>query len=132
MKIADVVAQLRKIVPQVTDLFSTIIAVESIVGNGTVINVVTSSDHGLVDGDYVNLSGVSVETSITGAAQNGNNIIFTTDTDTDLTYGWPAHEFVTLVSILADLYENRGDCEASGPVSNAAKSLLYRFIILDM
>ena len=64
MKIADVVSQLRKLVPQLTDLFSTVIPVVSIIGDGSFINVETVDPHNLVDGAFVNLSGVKVETPI--------------------------------------------------------------------
>ena len=55
MKIADVVSQLRKLVPQLTGLFSTVIPVVSITGDGTFINVETVSPH-----EFVSLEGLPI------------------------------------------------------------------------
>ena len=62
MKIADIVMQLVKIVPQVSDLFADSLSVASIASDGTLVTVTTTDKHRLQDGAFVNLSGVAVET----------------------------------------------------------------------
>lgn len=96
MKIADIVTQLVKIVPQVLDLFGDNLAVASIVGDGALVTVITTDKHGLQDGAFAILSGVAVETDITSVVLVGDKAAIETATAHDLTLGWPPHETVQL------------------------------------
>lgn len=93
MKISDVVTQLRKIIPQLTDLFSDPLEVVSIEGAGGVVSVRTEAPHGLSTNAYVNITGVKIKTPLKRAVRDGNIIEFQTERATDLTLGWPPHEF---------------------------------------
>jgi hypothetical protein len=57
MKAADVIAQLRAVLPKVTDSFSEVLSVASLTRSGTTVTCVTSSDHGLTTGATVNIVG---------------------------------------------------------------------------
>lgn len=96
MKIADIVTQLVKIVPQVSDLFADSLPVVSIVGDGALVTVTTIDDHNLQTGAFVNLSGVAVETDIVNAVLTGSIASIETATPHDLTLGWPPHKSVQL------------------------------------
>lgn len=96
MKIADIVTQLVKIVPQVSDLFADSLPVESIVGDGINVTVTTIEKHRLQTGAFVNLSGVAVETDIASVVNTGAVAAIETSTAHDLTLGWPPHASVQL------------------------------------
>lgn len=96
MKIADVVNQLRGVLPKYTDYFSNVLTVSSITAAGGVATIVTASAHGLTSGANIVLTDVVTRTAINGVSQSGLSFTFTTASAHDLTLGWPAHEFVTL------------------------------------
>ncbi|MEE9159928.1 MAG: hypothetical protein V3U60_16275 [Gammaproteobacteria bacterium] len=96
MKIADIVTQLVKIVPQVSELFADSLSVASIVGDGALVTVTTTDKHRLQDGAFVNLSGVAVETDIVNLVLTGGTAAIETATAHDLTLGWPPHATVEL------------------------------------
>ncbi len=89
MKIADVVNQLAKIIPQVSDFFTNTIGITSISGNGTIVTVVTSIVHGLITGEFVNVRNVTVENpivSVVFTTVNGQSFLeITTSLNHDLT-----------------------------------------------
>lgn len=138
MKIADIVTQLVKIVPQVSDLFGDNLAVTTIVGDGTLVTVTTPEKHRLQSGAFVILSGVAVETDITAVVLTGTTAAIETATAHDLTLGWPPHASVQLTGFtdpqwnasftLLDVPNRKNfDIDATGlvaPTLNGAEKLL--------
>lgn len=98
MKLLDVVKQFQVILPQYTDLFSSLLDVTSIVASGGVATISTSTSHLLkADGSSaVTIANVDRQTGISGVSQDGLVFTFTTDIDHDLTEGWTDHKTVTL------------------------------------
>lgn len=96
MKIADIINQLRGVIPKYTNYFSDVLSVSSVSATGGVATIVTSSAHGLIGGENIVLKDVLTQTFINVMTQNGLVFTVTTTTDHDLTYGWPDHEYVTL------------------------------------
>lgn len=96
MKIADIINQLRGVLPKYTEYFGDTVSIVSIVALGGTATIITSSAHGLVNGTNIVLSDVSTETPIDSISQSGLVFTFTTSVDHDLTYGWPEHSTVTL------------------------------------
>lgn len=96
MKITDVVSQLRKLVPQLTDLFSDSLEIADISGDGAIVSVHTNEPHNLETGDYINVAGVRIKTPLDRALRVGDGVEFQAVRATDLTLGWPPHEFVEL------------------------------------
>ncbi len=138
MKIADIVTQLVKIVPQLSDLFADSLPVASIVGDGALVTVTTIDKHRLQTGAFVNLSGVAVETDIASVVLAGNTASIETVTSHDLTLGWPPHASVQLTGFtdpqwnasftLLDVPNRKNfDSDATGlaaPILNGSEKLL--------
>jgi hypothetical protein len=138
MKIANIVTQLVKIVPQVSALFADNLTVASIVGDGTVVTVTTTDKHRLQTEAFVNLSGVAVETDIANLVLTGTTAAIETATPHDLTLGWPPHATVQLTGFtdpqwnasftLLDVPNRKNfDIDATGltaPTLNGAEKLL--------
>ena len=96
MKLADVINQLRAVLPKYTDVFSSVINISSITVSGGVATIVTTGPHGFLAGANIVIGNAQVETPISAVSQDGNVFTFTTGSDHDLTLGWPEHEEVTL------------------------------------
>lgn len=94
MKLADVINQLRAILPKYTDVFSNVISISSISASGGVATIVTSAVHSFSTGVGVTISDVQTRTAISAVSKDGNVYTFTTSADHDLTQGW--HTEVTL------------------------------------
>lgn len=78
MKIADVVNQLAKIIPQLSDMFSDTLGIVSISGNGTIVSVETDVEHGLINNEFINVVDVTKENVIIGvtfSTVNGLSIL---------------------------------------------------------
>ncbi len=97
MRIADIIAQLQRVLPGKTDLFHDVIAVTSITATATLATIVTADAHNLVDGSLVTLSGVESRAPITAVDQDGLLTRFTTSVDHDLTEGNPDTPTVNLI-----------------------------------
>jgi hypothetical protein len=96
MKLSDVVTQLALLLPGYTDKLSSVLSISSITVSGGVATIVTSTPHGLLDGEVITVADVETLTSIISVSKNGNIYTFTTGTDHDLTSTWPEHATVTL------------------------------------
>lgn len=96
MKIADIINQLRGVIPKYTDYFSDSLSVLTITASGGTATIVTSTAHGLSGGENIVLKDVLSKNFITNMTQSGLVFTLTTGADHDLTYGWPEHEYVTL------------------------------------
>ena len=64
MKIADVVDQLAKIIPQESNFFSDTFAVDTISSDGVKVSVATLVAHGLSNGNFVNMKDVKTKNPI--------------------------------------------------------------------
>lgn len=106
MKLSDVINQLRVVLPKYTDLFSTVIGIDSISASGGVATITTSSAHGLSNGANITISDVLTRTPIDSVSKDGNVYTFTTSTPHDLTYGWPDHETVSLDGFTDSAWNN--------------------------
>lgn len=96
MRIGDVVKQIRAVLPNYTDYFGDIVAIDSIVASGGVATVTTATAHNLSSGSAVSLAGVETRTPISAVDVSGINFTFTTSLDHDLTFSWPEHEYIEL------------------------------------
>jgi len=67
MKIANVVNQLAKIIPQETDFFSDTIIIDTISSDGSLVFVKTLGVHGLSNGDFINARDVKTKNPIVSA-----------------------------------------------------------------
>lgn len=85
MRMADIVQQLRRVLPGKTDLFHQVVGVSSIVATASLATVTTSAAHGLATGRVVVLVGVETRTPIASANQSGLQTQFITSEDHDLT-----------------------------------------------
>ena len=88
MKLADIVNQLRTVLPKYTGVFSGSVSVSGISSSGGTATVTTSAPHGLVTGRAVTLSGFELRTPIIGVSIDGLVVTFTTGSDHDLTLNW--------------------------------------------
>jgi len=96
MKIAEVVNQIRAVLPGYTNYFHDQVNIASIAASAGSALVTTTTAHGLKTGQLVNMSGVGVKTPIDSFTVSGTNYTFTTTTDHDITFGWPEHANITL------------------------------------
>ncbi len=92
MRASNIVAAIQSKLPLLVDDFTTNVSVTSIATSGfiagiTTVTVNTATEHGLVTGKRVTLSGVTVPIAITSIIRNGIVAIVTTTTDHDLTNG---------------------------------------------
>lgn len=89
MKIADVVNQLAKVIPQISDFFSESVPITAISGDGALISVQTGAPHGLATGEFFTVRNVKVENSVVSAiftTENGQSFLeIVTALDHDLT-----------------------------------------------
>tara|TARA_R110000851_G_scaffold134568_2_gene269875 strand:- start:386 stop:1477 length:1092 start_codon:yes stop_codon:yes gene_type:complete len=96
MKIADVVKQIRKTLPNYTDLFGDVLTIASMSASGGVATVTTTTAHGLATGAAVTIVGVETRTPISAVSSSGLVFSYTTALDHDLTFNWPEHSQVEL------------------------------------
>lgn len=96
MKIADIINQLRGVLPKYTSYFSESVDVSTIIASAGEAIITTATPHGLSDGVNIVLRSVSTETAINAVSKDGLIFTFTTASDHDLTYGWPDHEYISL------------------------------------
>lgn len=96
MRIAEVVSQIREILPNYTDLFADVLTISSITASGGVATIVTDSAHSLATGQATTIVGVEMRTPISAFSQSGLNFTFTTSASHDLTYGWPENSTIEL------------------------------------
>ncbi len=88
MNASDVVKQLWKVVPTITDLFTDNVGIVSITSSGTTATVTTSSDHNLENGDIAIIVGALAPNPITELTQIGNVASVTTTVPHDVTEGF--------------------------------------------
>ena len=88
MRCEDVIRQLQEYIPRHTALFGDDFSVSSMTRASTVVTVITSAVHGLVDDDNVFISGAVAPISITPLTQVDNIATAETASDHDLTEGY--------------------------------------------
>jgi len=88
MKLLDIVNQLKIVLPQYTDKFSTNINVTSIDATNNTITIITDEPHNLTTGEDITLSNYLNKTPIESITQNGFVYTITTKIDHDLTEGF--------------------------------------------
>jgi hypothetical protein len=91
MLVRDVVNQLRLILPQYTDLFSDVIEVESINAYENIVYFITTTPHGLQDGNKVSLNKLKAITFITDLLSQEGFIFTFASAEHDLTLNSPDH-----------------------------------------
>lgn len=92
----DIVNQLAKVLPRVTDIFSTTLAVDSVSNVGRTVTVGTIGKHGLVNGQGIIVSGTSQLYELATLTQADGIAQAETLADNDLTYGDPARPNVLI------------------------------------
>jgi hypothetical protein len=88
MKALDVVNQLRAVLPRYTNVFSTGVAISSVVAAGGTATVTTAAPHTLAAGEIVSLTGFNSRAAIDSVSKAANVYTFTTALGHDLTEGW--------------------------------------------
>lgn len=88
MRLNDVANQLRLLLPQYTDRFSTTISASSITVSAGVATIVTAAPHGLTTGKSIIMNGVGRKTPLTSVAKDGLIFTFETSIDHDQTMNW--------------------------------------------
>lgn len=90
MKAADVVIQLRKVLPTLTDLFTTTVNISSLTKSGDTVTAVTSAPHNITNGDVVNIQGALTPFDISSLTNDGDwTAIAETLQAHDFTQGYP-------------------------------------------
>lgn len=85
MKASAVITQLINRLPQLTDLFTTDLAVSSITSAGLSATASTTTNHGLSVGSFVNIIGASADVAIASITRSGTVCSVATISDHDLT-----------------------------------------------
>lgn len=88
MKAADIVKQLKKIVPIYTDAFSDIVSVDSLTFSGGIVTCVTSNAHGLQNGDVIFIKGALTPITINSLTRVGDVATAITNSNHDYTDGY--------------------------------------------
>jgi hypothetical protein len=97
MRLAAIASQLKRTLPQLTSILSDNLQISSITVTGNLATVNTVTDHDLVTGQVVTMVGMETRTPIDAVSKTGLNFDFVTDTDHDLTEGWPEHATIRLI-----------------------------------
>ena len=91
MKAADVVLQLRKILPLFTDMFTTVYDISSLTKSGDVVTATTSSPHNIPIGGVVRITGALTPFDVTELTSDGEGTASVTTLQThDFTQGYPS------------------------------------------
>lgn len=98
MKAQDIILHLMRWLPEYTDEFSSGVTPVSVVVSGTTVTMTFSAAHGIVDGGIVSIKDALVENPIDTIDDSGDNVVFTTILDHDITEGWTGT--VNLTSVL--------------------------------
>jgi hypothetical protein len=88
VKLIDVIAQLHLAVPRITNLFTEELTVASLTSSGTTATLVTTTEHNLVTGQCINISGALTPNTITTLTQTDNIASAETAANHDLTEGF--------------------------------------------
>lgn len=88
MRLNDVANQLRLLLPQYTDRFSTTLTASSITVSGSVATIITSAPHGLTTGKTIIMNGVGRKTPIEAVTKDGLIVNIGTSVDHDQTMNW--------------------------------------------
>jgi len=102
MKASDVIKQLQILLPRFTDLFNDILGVVAAEFSGGIVTITTDSDHGLKDGDIVDISGSDTPVIVSSIIREGNIATVTTEEDHDITLGF--QETVNISGSTVDAY----------------------------
>ena len=105
MKAADIVTQLKKIVPIYTNAFSDIIAVDSLSFATGIVTCITAAPHNLHNGDVIFINGALTPITITSLTRIDNIATAITASDHDYTDGYTQ----TVDIIGADQVEYNGE-----------------------
>jgi len=85
MKAEEIIQQLSRTLPFITDSFTDNISISSLVRSGSTVTATSASVHGLSTNDYVFIKGAYSPVSITSAVRTGTQVKCTTATEHDLT-----------------------------------------------
>ena len=99
MKAEYIVLELFKWLPRFTDKFSEYFTPESVAVVGDTVTI-NKTDHGLVDGNIISVTGSLVETDVDTITDAGTHIVFNTVTPHDLTFQNGVQQTVNLTSVL--------------------------------
>ena len=100
--ISDIIKQLIAVLPALTDKFSDQFALASLTQTAGLVTATTTTAHGLVTGDFVNISGAIAPINVTNLVRNGNIVTATTGEDHDLTLNF--QETVEIVGAIETEY----------------------------
>jgi hypothetical protein len=88
MKAEEIINQLRRTLPFITDSFTDNISISSLNRSGSTVTAVSTSPHGLDTGDYAFIKGAYNPINITSAVRTGTSVLCTTSDTHDLTEGF--------------------------------------------
>lgn len=85
MKAEEIIQQLRRTLPFITDNFTDNKSISSLTRSGSTVTAVSTTPHGLITNDYVFIKGAYNPVSISSAVRTGTNVLCATSTEHDLT-----------------------------------------------
>lgn len=97
MKAEEIVTQMIKVLPTVTDFFSDPLDVGSVSNVGPIVTVITDTDHGMETGRGITVSGSSQLFPVSVLSQSDGIASCTTSDDNDLTTGDPARPNIEII-----------------------------------
>lgn len=85
MKAEDVIKQLRAVLPKISSVFTDTVAISSLTRSGSTVTATTSANHGLVNDNFVSITGAFEPNTITSLTRSGTTATVVTAADHDLT-----------------------------------------------
>jgi hypothetical protein len=85
VKASDIIAQLRAVLPKLSDDFTDSVSITSLVRSGSTVTATTSSNHGLETGNYISITGAFEANVITSLTRDGSVVTGVTTDNHDLT-----------------------------------------------
>lgn len=89
MQAQEIINQLKGVLPKYNPDFTTNLAVSSLTRSGSTVTAVTSSDHGLVAGNKVLITGAKTPITVSSLTRNGTNALAITATEHNLVKNQP-------------------------------------------
>ena len=85
MKASDIIAQLRAVLPKLSDDFTDSVTITTLTRSGSTVTATTSAAHGLTNSDFVSVTGAFEQNTITSLTRDGSVVTGVTTDDHDLT-----------------------------------------------
>jgi len=97
MKAQDIIVHMMEYMPKYTDVFSGVVTPSSVVVSGTTVTMTFATPHGVANNGIVCVKGALIQNPIDTIDDSGDDVVFTTTLDHDITEGYT--ETVNLTSV---------------------------------